>query len=316
MSNAAASPVAIEVTDLSWRYPRQAEPALNGVSFTVSEGACFGLLGPNGAGKSTLFSLLSGIRRPRQGDIKVAGFSAKTNLAKVRASSALAPQDFAFYPPLTTRENLAFFAGAYGLETSLWKQRFEEVVDICRLSEIVDKRAETYSGGLKRRLNLAIALLNKPKVLYLDEPTVGIDARSRILIVEAVARIREAGATIIYTSHYMEEVETLCDTIAVVDKGRIIAQGPIGDFLGAQDAGRVRIKLAAAASESLKAQLQSEGAAFIDPRQFDAPAATPAAVSALIQRLETLGAPPAQVRYGENRLEQVYVSLIADGVAA
>ncbi len=310
------APPAIEVRDVSWRYPRQAEPALNAISFNVAEGACFGLLGPNGAGKSTLFSLMSGMRRVRHGDIRIAGHSARTELRRVRSMIALAPQDFAFYPPLTTRENLRFFAGAYGLETSLWSQRFEEVIDICRLSEVVDRRAETYSGGLKRRLNLAIALLNKPRILYLDEPTVGIDARSRILIVEAVARIRSEGATIIYTSHYMEEVETLCDSLAVIDKGRVVAQGPIGDFVSAREPGRVRIKLGAAPPAETRGALEAQGARFIDARQFDAPVAAPADIADLIRRLASMGLEPAQVRYGENRLEQVYVSLISDGVAA
>ena len=305
---------AVEVSDLSWRYPRAQRPALSNVTFRVRPGSCFGLIGPNGAGKSTLFALLSGIRRPREGEITVMGLSAKTSLAKVRAISGLAPQDFAFYPTLTGNENLDFFAGAYRLDPNVWKQRRDEAIAICELAEHIDKRADTYSGGLKRRLNFAIALLNKPAVLYLDEPTVGIDARSRRTIVDAVAEIRRSGTTIIYTSHYMEEVEALCDEICIVNNGRIISSGPIADYQQAGDPSRIHIRLATQPDRAVRDRLTTDGANWIDSRQFDAPAASTGAMAQWLDKLSDLGLEAAQVRYGESRLEKVYIDLISDAV--
>ena len=305
---------AVEVTNLSWRYPGAQQPALSNVSFRVMPGSCFGLLGPNGAGKSTLFSLLSGIRRPREGEITVMGLSAKTSLSKVRAISGLAPQDFAFYPALTGSENLDFFAGAYRLDTHVWRQRRDEAIAICELSEHVGKRADAYSGGLKRRLNLAIALLNKPAVLYLDEPTVGIDARSRRTIVDAVAEIRRTGTTIVYTSHYMEEVEALCDEICIVNNGRIVSTGPIADYQQAGDPSRIHIRLATEPDATVRDRLTADGAAWTDTRQFDAPAASTGAMGQWLEKVSGLGLEAAQVRYGESRLEKVYIDLISDAV--
>jgi ABC-2 type transport system ATP-binding protein len=311
---ATSSAPALAVSNLTWRYPRAKQPALSNVSFTVRKGSCFGLLGPNGAGKSTLFSLLSGIRRPRQGEITVMGLSARSQLSAVRAISGLAPQDFAFYPALTGAENLSFFAGAYRLETNVWKQRRDEAIGICELGDHISKRADTYSGGLKRRLNLAIALLNKPAVLYLDEPTVGIDARSRRTIVDAVAGIRRTGTTIIYTSHYMEEVEALCDEICIVNNGRIVSSGPIADYQQAGDPGRIHIRLAIQPDATIRDRLTADGARWIDSRQFDAPAASTGAMSQWLDKLSGLGLEAAQVRYGESRLEKVYIDLISDAV--
>ncbi|MBI1358773.1 MAG: ATP-binding cassette domain-containing protein [Alphaproteobacteria bacterium] len=303
---------AIEVSHLTWRYPRASRPALSDISFTVRKGSCFGLLGPNGAGKSTLFSLLSGIRRPRQGEITVMGHSARTSLAQVRALSGLAPQDFAFYPALTGFENLDFFAGAYALDKASWKDRMAEAVEICQLGDHMNKRAEAYSGGLKRRLNLAIALLNKPAVLYLDEPTVGIDARSRRTITDAVAAIRRTGTTIVYTSHYMEEVEALCDEICIVNNGRIVSRGPIADYQQAGDPGHVHIRLARAPDAGEREKLFAMGAQWSDDRRFDAPAGSTLKMGEWLETLGALGLEAAQVRYGESRLEKVYIDLISD----
>jgi ABC-2 type transport system ATP-binding protein len=311
----AAPETAIAVSNLSWRYPRSDRPALSDVSFTVAPGSCFGLLGPNGAGKSTLFSLLSGIRRPRQGEIVVGGFSAKSQLRQVRAISGLAPQDFAFYPALTGAENLDFFAGAYGLDKATWRQRRDEAVAVCELGDHLGKRADAYSGGLKRRLNLAIALLHKPRVLYLDEPTVGIDARSRRTIVDAVAQIRKDGTTIVYTSHYMEEVEALCDQICIVNNGRIVSQGPIADYQQAGDPGRLFIRLVTAPNDAARAELTNAGARWSTPQAFDAPAGNTSVMGKWLETLARLGLSAAQVRYGESRLEKVYIDLISEDVA-
>ncbi len=319
--NPAASPATaagapfIRVEGVAHAYRGGARPALAGVSFAVAQGTCFGLLGPNGAGKSTLFGLLTGVLKLQQGEISVGGVSARADVKAMRAQGALAPQDLAFYPDLTGRQNLDFFAGAYRLDKAIWRERLAQAVEVCQLAEVLNQRAETYSGGLKRRLNLAIALLNAPRVLYLDEPTVGIDARSRRMIVDAIAALKAGGATIIYTSHYMEEVEALCDSIAVIDQGRVRALGPINDVLRAHGQSALELTLAAPASETLRAQLAAVGARWKDSRSADIPAADAQALTRALETLTQSGAAIAHMQYGVARLEQAYLRLISNSGA-
>src|SRR5262249_51386706 len=155
------------------------QPALDGIDLAIEPASSFGLLGPNGAGKTTLLSLLTGLLPPQQGTLQIAGFDPAREPQRIRALTGLVPQELAFYPALSGRENLKFFADVYGLSASQWPQRLDYCVQVCRLQEVLDQQAARYSGGLKRRLNLAIGLLHAPRILYLDEPTVGIDARSR-----------------------------------------------------------------------------------------------------------------------------------------
>ena len=214
----------ISIQGVSYRYPRSDAPALTSIDLTIPRGRIFGLLGPNGAGKTTLLSILTGVLPVQQGDVRVAGLDARLQAAEIKAISGLVPQDYAFYPALTARENLRFFAGVYRLSRGDWLQRLDHCVHACQLQEVLDQRAEQYSGGMKRRLNLAIGLLSAPEILYLDEPTVGVDARSRQCIVAAIRALTTVGTTVVYTSHYMEEVEAICDELAIVDRGRIIVQ--------------------------------------------------------------------------------------------
>ena len=311
MTSPAASFIA--VSDVSHTYRGAARPALAGVSFAAPQGSCFGLLGPNGAGKSTLFALLTGVLKLRRGEISVGGVSARNDLAGLRAQGAIAPQDLAFYPALTGLENLDFFAGAYRLDRTIWRARMERAVEICQLSDVLHQHAETYSGGLKRRLNLAIALLNEPRVLYLDEPTVGIDARSRRMIVDAIAALKQAGVTIIYTSHYMEEVETLCDAAAIIDHGKLIACGPISDLVRAHGQGMLELTLAAPAAEPLRKSLAALGAHWREPARADLPAADPSTLNRALETLTQSGAEIAHMQYGVARLEQAYLALLKQG---
>jgi ABC-2 type transport system ATP-binding protein len=221
----------VSIEGLSYCYAGAPRPALQAVELTIPQGASFGLLGPNGAGKTTLLSLLTGLLPPQQGRIRIAGLDPAREPARIRALTGLVPQDLAFYPQLTGRENLRFFADVYGLDTQQWPQRLAHCVAVCQLEEVLDERAATYSGGLKRRLNLAIGLLHAPQLLYLDEPTVGIDARSRQVIVTAIKALREQGTTLVYTSHYMEEIEAICDTLAVIDHGRVVARGTTAELV-------------------------------------------------------------------------------------
>jgi ABC-2 type transport system ATP-binding protein len=301
---------AIRVERLSWTYRGSARPALDDISLIIPAGGCFGLLGPNGAGKSTLFSLMSGARRPRSGDIQVAGHSAARDLGHIRSLVSLAPQDLAFYPALTGRENLEFFAGAYGVPAEEWTSRFSEAVDICALSEVLDKPSQTYSGGTKRRLNLAIALINRPAILFLDEPTVGIDARSRRTIVDAVARMRTRGVTVVYTSHYMEEVEALCDAVAIVDHGRIVSSGPVSDYRAA--GGPMRITLASTPDAAQLARLTSSGMAHSGEREISAPTGPDQSPATRLAAIEAAGLAVARISFGEGRLEDAYIRIIGE----
>jgi ABC-2 type transport system ATP-binding protein len=200
--------------------------ALDGLTLSFREGAVTGLLGPNGAGKTTLLSILMGILPRDGGRVFVGGYDLDGRLADIRRISCLVPQNLAFYPVLTGRENLSFFGSLCGLSGRALRERVGTAVAAASLESFLDKRAETYSGGMKRRLNLAIGLLGNPRVLYLDEPTVGVDAQSRTWILETIRRInREEGTTVVYASHYMDEVEQAADDIVILDEGRIVLAG-------------------------------------------------------------------------------------------
>ena len=206
-------------------YRGCAEPAVNGLDFSVREGEIFGLLGPNGAGKTTAISIMCTLLRPTSGSVVLGGADVVNDPAAVRKKFGLAPQDIALYPSLTARENLRFFGRLYGLTGRHLEERISACLDLVGLTESGDRLVDSYSGGMKRRANLAAAMIHTPKILFLDEPTVGIDAQSRNMILENLAALREAGMTIIYTTHYMEEAEHLCTRVAVMDRGRIITSG-------------------------------------------------------------------------------------------
>jgi ABC-2 type transport system ATP-binding protein len=197
--------------------------ALTGVTCTIAEGELFGLLGPNGAGKSTLMAILSCLSEPSSGQALLDGRKLQTRDLEIRRRIGLVPQDLAIYNELTARENLRFFGELYGVREPLLTQRVAETLASIGLADRADQRAEVFSGGMKRRLNLGAALIHHPSLILLDEPTVGVDPQSRNHIFEEVRRLNQAGATIVYTTHYMEEVEALCTRIAILDHGNLIA---------------------------------------------------------------------------------------------
>ncbi|GAB1262923.1 ABC transporter ATP-binding protein [Aurantivibrio plasticivorans] len=220
-------PAAIELNNISFSYPNAKVDVLNRISIAVAEGACFGLLGPNGAGKTTLLSILMGLNIPSSGSYFLKGREVSHQSSIIKTTCAIVPQDYAFYPELTGAENLDYFAGLYGLKNQAKKARLRYVVEVAGLSDVLGKRARLYSGGVKRRLNLAIGLLNNPDILFLDEPTVGIDAQSRQFILDSINHLKKTGMTIMYTSHYMEEVQTVCDELAIVDNGSVVVQSSL-----------------------------------------------------------------------------------------
>lgn len=196
---------------------------VKGISLNIKKGEIFGLLGPNGAGKSTTISMITGLVKKTSGEIT---YEENTNsIAKWKENIGLVPQDFALYFDLTAYENVAFFCSLYGYKRKELKKGVEKALEFVGLLEVKNKKASTFSGGMKRRLNIACAIAHSPKLIIMDEPTVGIDPQSRNHILESVKKLREEGATIIYTSHYMEEVEELCDTIAIIDHGKVMAVG-------------------------------------------------------------------------------------------
>lgn len=198
---------------------------LDNLNLEIKQGSLFGLLGPNGAGKTTLVSILNFLIPKDSGTILVNDMDLDKDENKIKSICSIVPQTYAFYPKLTAFENLEFFGSLYGLKKEALKKRIDYCVEVTSLEKYINKQAHTFSGGLKRRLNIAIGLLNSPKILYLDEPTVGIDPQSRKYILNVIKKINEKeNTTIIYTSHYMEEVEYLCDEIAILDKSKIILQ--------------------------------------------------------------------------------------------
>jgi ABC-2 type transport system ATP-binding protein len=213
----------IEVDLLVKRYGDLA--AVDGVSFTVEEGEIFGLLGPNGAGKTTTISMLSCLISPTDGDAKVAGHSILTDQLGVKRALGVVPQEIALYPTLTALENLRFWAEMYGLKGDELKERVAEVLAVAGLEDRAKERIETYSGGMKRRINIAAGMMHRPQILVMDEPTVGIDPQSRNHILETVRELNSTGMTIVYTSHYMEEVEEICRRVGIIDHGKLIALG-------------------------------------------------------------------------------------------
>lgn len=202
--------------------------AVDGVSLQLGRGESVGLLGPNGAGKSTTIAMLSTLTRPDSGRVEFEGQNVLADPDPVRRAMGVVPQEIALYPELSAQENLEFFGGLYGLRGDALKRAIDDALDLVGLSERRRDQIKKYSGGMKRRINIAAALLHDPKIVIMDEPTVGIDPQSRNHILDTVRRLnRERGLTVLYTSHYMEEVEQLCDRVYVMDHGKVIAEGTL-----------------------------------------------------------------------------------------
>jgi len=227
---------ALIANSLVKQYKGAAGPALDNFNLQVRAGEFFGLLGANGAGKTTAISIFSGLFPPDSGTVSVLGIDFHQQPNKIKQIAGLVPQDIALYDNLTGRENLLFFGRLYGLTGEKLRDRIEWCLDFSRLTDQAADFVSTYSGGMKRRLNLAAGLLHIPRILFLDEPTVGIDAQSRHLIHGQLTELNKNGTTIIYTTHYMEEAQELCSRIGIIDDGRIIEQGTPAGLL--QQSGR------------------------------------------------------------------------------
>lgn len=213
----------IEIKDVTKSYGRH--KVLQNVSFEIMEGELFGLLGPNGAGKSTLIDILTGIQSMDSGEIFINGKSIKTDKVEIRKQLGLVPQDIALLEELNAVDNLEYFGGLYGLAGAELKGQIEKLLEVAGLTDKKKEKVKNYSGGMKRRLNIAVAMLHNPSILILDEPTVGVDAQSRQHIFDYIQSLAEQGTTILYTSHYMEEIEALCKRVFILDLGEEVAYG-------------------------------------------------------------------------------------------
>jgi ABC-2 type transport system ATP-binding protein len=219
----------LEVSDLRKNY--NGTPAVQGLSFSLEAGEVLGLLGPNGSGKSTTMMMLAGLLKPDSGGVRIEGRPFRFEDRDMRRLLGVVPQELALYPDLTPGENLNFFGRLYGLRGAQLKERIDSILEQTGLTRNVDDFAGTFSGGMKRRLNFGIALLAAPRILILDEPTVGVDPQSRAHLLDAVRRLRAQGVGILYASHYMEEVEAICDRVLIIDHGCLLAAGTVPELL-------------------------------------------------------------------------------------
>lgn len=294
--------------------------AVDQVSLVIAPGETYGLLGPNGAGKTTTISMICGLLTPTAGQVRVLGDVVTPAASRAKAAIGLVPQDIALYPDLSARENLRFFGRLQGLRGSTLERRMDEVLEVVGLRERAKDRIETYSGGMKRRANIAVGMLHEPRLLVLDEPTVGVDPQSRHSILEAVAALGSSGMAVLYTTHYMEEAERLCDRIGIIDGGRLIAEGTRGELvarLGTATAVTVRAEGAPAALEAWRAELgrQRDVTVTATPSGVNLTCADPAAtVASAFARASALDVAIGGVEVTAPDLEAVFLHLTGKGL--
>lgn len=227
----------IKVTSLNKSYG--SKQALNDLSLEIEQGSIFGLLGVNGAGKTTLLSILNGLISYDSGEIEIGGLDMKNELKQIKSISSIIPQNYAFYEKLSVQENLDFFAKIQNAT----KEAYEKALEVNNLQAILKQKADTLSGGQKRRLNIAIGLLNDPKIIYFDEPTVGIDPKSRNEILDSIKAYKDLGITVVYTSHYMTEIERICDAVAIINEGKLVEQDTLENLLSNKVSDQINIEV-------------------------------------------------------------------------
>jgi ABC-2 type transport system ATP-binding protein len=228
---AVASPFAIEIDDMGFRYPGNEDVSFSGLNLRVDKGERFGLFGPNGAGKTTLIGLMTGLLTANTGHIKLLGREVGKKKRMVNRLFGYVPQDFSFYQELSPVENLQFFGAWAGMNNRNINKRTKELLHILGLEEVRDKPVQKFSGGMKRRVNLAIGVIHNPQILFLDEPTVGVDVQTGHAIIKYLLELNKNGTTLVYTSHQLSEAEELCERVALIDHGKIIAQDGLDELL-------------------------------------------------------------------------------------
>jgi ABC-2 type transport system ATP-binding protein len=287
--------------------------AVKNVSFTIDKGEIFGILGPNGAGKSTIVNILNTLVKPDKGDVIIDGVNIKDDGVTIKLIMGVVPQEIALYEELTAYENLMFWGGLYNIPKSVLKTIVNNTLEIVDLSYRKNDRISTFSGGMKRRINIACSLLHNPKILVLDEPTVGVDPQNRNHIFDVIERLNNEGMTIIYTTHYMEEAERFCDKIAIIDVGRIIAQGTLKELKKISDVkDLITIKLADSDNEIIS-RITSVNPLF----KFDSTAGTLKVecvnisrdISLIINHIQNSGGVIERIYTQGTNLESIYLKL-------
>lgn len=215
----------VQIHSLSKKYREAEDYSVNELTLAIPRGEIFGLLGPNGAGKTTLISMLCGLIRPTSGDFTINGWSYRSEGEKIRKNMGVVPQEYALYPSLTAKENLLYFGSMYGMRGHTLELKVKEHLEHLGLLKYADKKIETYSGGMKRRVNLIAGILHSPTVLFLDEPTVGVDIQSKNVIIDFLKAYNRRGATLIYTSHHLIEAQEFCTRVAILDHGQVLTEG-------------------------------------------------------------------------------------------
>ena len=225
----------IDIVNLSKRYKSSEEDSLKDLNISILSGEKFGVVGPNGAGKTTLISIICGIIPSTSGSISYFSKEKEVNLKAIKGEIGFVPQEFAFYEELSPKQNLDYFGAFYGLSKDEIKSQSTKILSMLGLADVTHKKIQTFSSGMKRRVNLAIGILHSPSILFLDEPTVGVDVQSKYAIIKFLNELNESGTTIVYTSHHMSEAEEFCDRIALIDKGQLIAFDSITKLLQDHD---------------------------------------------------------------------------------
>ncbi|MEH6763911.1 MAG: ABC transporter ATP-binding protein [Aequorivita antarctica] len=215
----------IQINQLSKKYKGAEDFSVKELTLKVEEGEIYGLLGPNGAGKTTLISMLTSLLKPTSGSFTINGLNFKEHKNQLKQLMGIVPQEYALYPTLTAYENLYYFGSMYGIKSEILKKSINEHLDIMGLSKFANKKTTTFSGGMKRRVNLIAGILHQPKVLFLDEPTVGVDVQSKNVIIDHLRLLNKQGTTIVYTSHHLNEAEFFCTHVAIIDRGEIVIKG-------------------------------------------------------------------------------------------
>ena len=286
--------------------------AVKEVSFSVKKGESFGLLGPNGAGKSTTINMLTGLFPPTSGSIEIAGIDMMKESKKAQALIGIVPQEIALYHEMSARENLFFWGRMYGLSGSVLEKRVAETLEIIGLADRAKGKVDTFSGGMKRRVNIGAAILHNPELLIMDEPTVGIDPQSRTHILETVKKLNHEGMTVIYTSHYMEEVEFLCERIGIMDHGKLIALGTIPEL---RDTIGDRSRMVFSVAEGFTSAESIGGLIPVDDINYSGTQLTvfhrepQSVLSRLVQKMTETGVQITGVEIIEPNLESVFLHL-------
>lgn len=270
--------------------------ALDSLSLEVTTGSVFGLLGVNGAGKTTLLSILNGLTHMDEGFIELNGLSLETQMKEINKISSIIPQHLAFYENLSVQENINFFASIQNAS----KESIEKAIEINSLQTLLPQKSTTLSGGQKRRLNIAIGLLNNPKIIYFDEPTVGVDPKSRNEILDSIAEYKKLGITVVYTSHYMNEIERICDEVAIIDKGALVKQDKLDNLLSNRVSDKVLVEtIYSATLQEMDCTLLDE--TIIQTNQENLPA--------VLKMLEENKIFIKQIRYGSSNLEKYFLEV-------